>query len=108
MKRLLLLVFLFGSFTAFSQGTVTGTVQDADLGGPLPNASVVEVGTSNGTISDFDGNFTLSVSSNRGQVEISYLGYVTRVISFTLSNGSANLGSVSPSFFQNFKDSSVL
>ncbi len=95
MKRLLLLVFLFGSFTAFSQGTVTGTVQDADLGGPLPNASVVEVGTSNGTISDFDGNFTLSVSSNRGQVEISYLGYVTRVISFTLSNGSANLGSVS-------------
>jgi len=95
MKKLLLLVFLFGSFTAFSQGTVTGTVQDADLGGPLPNASVVEVGTSNGTISDFDGNFTLSVSSNRGQVEISYLGYVTRVISFTLSNGSANLGSVS-------------
>ncbi len=95
MKRLLLLVFLFGSFTAFSQGTVTGTVQDADLGGPLPNASVVEVGTSNGTISDFDGNFTLSVSSNRGQVEISYLGYVTRVISFTLSNGSVNLGSVS-------------
>lgn len=95
MKKLLLLVFLFGSFTAFSQGTVTGTVQDADLGGPLPNASVVEAGTSNGTISDFDGNFTLSVSSNSGQVEISYLGYVTRVVTFTLSNGSANLGSVS-------------
>jgi outer membrane receptor for ferric coprogen and ferric-rhodotorulic acid len=95
MKKLLLLVFLMGSFTAFSQGTVTGTVQDADLGGTLPNASVVEKGTTNGTISDFDGNFTLSVSSNSGQVEISYLGYITRVISFTLSNGSANLGSVS-------------
>jgi outer membrane receptor for ferric coprogen and ferric-rhodotorulic acid len=95
MKKLLLLVFLFGSLTAFSQGTVTGTVQDADLGGTLPNASVVESGTTNGAISDFDGNFTLSVSSNSGQIEISYLGYISRIISFTLSNGTANLGSVS-------------
>lgn len=95
MKRLLLLVFLCSSFVAFSQGTVTGSVQDADLGGPLPNASVVEVGTSNGTISDFDGNFSVSVSSNSGTLQISYLGYLTRTVSFTLSNGTANVGSIS-------------
>ncbi len=95
MKRLLLLVFLCSSFVAFSQGTVTGSVQDADLGGPLPNASVVEVGTSNGTISDFDGNFSVSVSSNSGTLQISYLGYLTRTVSFTLSNGAANVGSIS-------------
>ncbi|MCW5518293.1 TonB-dependent receptor [Aureitalea sp. L0-47] len=95
MKRLLLLVFLCSSLVAYSQGTVTGSVQDADLGGPLPNASVVEVGTSNGTISDFDGNFSVSVSSNSGTLQISYLGYVTRTVSFTLSNGTANLGTIS-------------
>lgn len=94
MKRLLLLVFLCSSLVAYSQGTVTGSVQDADLGGPLPNASVVEVGTSNGSISDFDGNFSVSVSSNSGTLRISYLGYITRTVSFTLSNGSANVGSI--------------
>ena len=94
MKRLLLLVFLCSSLVAYSQGTVTGSVQDADLGGPLPNASVVEVGTSNGTISDFDGNFTVSVSSNSGTLQISYLGYVTTTVSFSLTNGSADLGAI--------------
>ena len=94
MKKLLLLVFIFGSLTAFSQGTVTGTLQDADLGGPLSGANIVEVGTNNGAISDFDGNFTLAVSSNSGQILITFLGYSSRTISFTLTNGTANLGTI--------------
>lgn len=95
MKQLLLFVFLLGSLTAFSQGTITGTVQDADLGGPLSGANIQEVGTSNGAISDFDGNFTLTVSSNTGKVMITYLGYTSRTVAFTLSNGTANLGNIS-------------
>ncbi|MCH9661709.1 MAG: TonB-dependent receptor [Bacteroidetes bacterium] len=94
MKQLLLFVLLLGSFAAYSQGTVTGTVTDSDLGGPLPSASVIEEGTSNGTVTDFDGNFTITVGANSGAIEISYLGFVTRTVSYTLSGGTANLGAI--------------
>ena len=53
---------------------ITGNVSDAT--GPLPGASVVEKGTTNGTQTDFDGNFTLSVGENATLV-ISYIGYST-------------------------------
>lgn len=94
MKKLLLCVFLLAGLTAFSQGTVSGKLMDSELGGPLPSANVVETGTNNGTITDFDGNFSLRVSNNSGSITITYLGYTTRVVSFTLSNGTANLGSI--------------
>lgn len=95
MKQLLLFALLLSGLTVFSQGTVTGTVTDADLGGPLLGANVVVAGSTQGTVTDFDGNFSLQVSSNSGTVEISYLGYVKQSISFTLTDGTANLGSVS-------------
>ena len=95
MKRLLLFVCLLASFVAFSQGTVTGNLVDTDLGGPLNGANVIESGTSNGTISDFDGNFTINVSSNTGSIEISYVGFTNRVINYTLTNGSVDLGTIS-------------
>ena len=94
MKRFLLLICLLGSFAAFSQGTVTGSVVDGDLGGPLNGANVIESGTSNGAISDFDGNFSLNVSANTGTIEISYIGFATRTVSYTLENGTANLGDI--------------
>ncbi len=53
---------------------VSGNVSDAN--GPLPGASVVEKGTTNGTQTDFDGNFILSVGENATLV-ISYIGYST-------------------------------
>ena len=42
MKKLLLLLVLLGGFTAFGQGTITGSLMDMDLGGPLPGANVIE------------------------------------------------------------------
>ena len=95
MKKLLLLVLLLGSFAAFSQGTITGTVMDSDLGGPLSGANVVETGGTAGAITDFEGNFSLQVNSNAGTVTVSYLGYTNQEVSYTLSGGSANLGSIS-------------
>lgn len=86
MKKILLFTLLLAGFTAFSQGTVTGTVVDSDLGGGLPSANVLEVGTSNGAITDFDGNFSLSVSSNTGKIEITYVGFLKKTVSFTLTN----------------------
>ncbi len=55
------------------QSTVTGTIID-DTGVPLPGASVVEKGTTNGTQTDFDGNYTIEVDSGATLV-ISYIGY---------------------------------
>ena len=57
------------------QSTVTGTVIDAD-GNLLPGASVVEKGTTNGTQTDFDGNYTIEVGSDAILV-FSYVGFKT-------------------------------
>ena len=57
---------------------VTGNVVDAN-GEPIIGASVVEVGTSNGAVTDIDGNFRLSVGSN-SSVQISYIGYITKTV----------------------------
>ena len=57
---------------------MTGCVKDA-LGEPIIGASVVEKGApTNGTITDFDGNFTLTVSGN--ELQISYIGYLPQVV----------------------------
>ena len=64
---------------AFSQGTVTGKVVDEN--GPLPGASVVVKGTTNGTSADFDGNFNISLPNNSSRILVfSYLGYKTEEI----------------------------
>ncbi|WP_310994342.1 TonB-dependent receptor [Aequorivita marina] len=94
MRKLLLLVFLLGGFTAFSQGKVTGTVIDSETNTPLAGANVVETGTTNGAIADFDGNFILETSSNSGTITISYIGFTVENVAFNVVNGTANLGNV--------------
>lgn len=56
---------------------VKGTVEDAM--GPIIGASVIEKGTGNGVVTDFDGNFALTVKPG-AQLEISYIGYKTEVV----------------------------
>jgi TonB-linked SusC/RagA family outer membrane protein len=77
MKKLLLLssAMMLIAFTALAQKTVTGVVTD-DSGLPLPGASVVEQGTSNGVSADFDGNFSIEVAEG-AVLEFSYMGYQT-------------------------------
>lgn len=94
MRKLLLLVFLLGGFAAFSQTTVTGTVIDSESNDPLAGANVVETGTTNGAITDFDGNFTLETSTKSGTLTISYIGYTIEKVSFNSVNGVANIGTV--------------
>lgn len=68
----------FSDLSASQQaGTVTvkGTVVDAK-GEPLIGVSILEKGTNNGTITDIDGNFTLSVTEG-ATIEVSYIGYKT-------------------------------
>ncbi|WP_116216447.1 MULTISPECIES: TonB-dependent receptor [unclassified Allomuricauda] len=85
-------VALFMTTMAFSQGTITGTVVDGELGGPLPGASVMVKGTSVGTSTDFDGNFTLEVNQASGTLVVSYIGFVTKNIAFS---ATGSVGSIS-------------
>ena len=57
---------------------ITGTVTDA-AGEPVIGANIIEKGTSNGSVTDVDGNFTLSVSEN-ATLQISFVGYITQEI----------------------------
>ncbi|WP_455638196.1 SusC/RagA family TonB-linked outer membrane protein [Parabacteroides sp.] len=57
---------------------VSGVVKD-NSGEPIIGANVVEKGTTNGTVTDMDGNYTLSVSNNATLV-VSYIGYTTKEI----------------------------
>ena len=81
MKITLLKSFLLvGAFLCFGFAQaqeISGNVSDAN--GPLPGASVVEKGTTNGTTTDFDGNFAISVGENATLV-ISYIGYTTNEV----------------------------
>ncbi|RED47834.1 TonB-linked SusC/RagA family outer membrane protein [Seonamhaeicola aphaedonensis] len=66
------------------QKTVTGTVLDSN-NTPLPGANIIEKGTSNGVTSDFDGNFSLNVSSDNAILVISYIGFTTKEVTANTS-----------------------
>lgn len=59
--------------------TVKGVVKDAN-GEPIIGASVFEKGTSNGTVTDYDGNYSLKVANSNATIVVSYIGYVTQEV----------------------------
>ena len=97
---LMMLVLCCG--TVFAQGiTITGTITDAKTSESLPGASVVLKGTTQGTISDMDGKYSISATPGATLV-ISYIGYDTKevkvgnqnVINVTLSEDSQSIDEV--------------
>ena len=79
--QLTLLLFFCGVILTYAQTVVSGTVIGGD-GQPIPGATVLVQGTNNGTTSDFDGNFTITIENNQN-LEISYIGYETQEVAFT-------------------------
>lgn len=76
---ILILTLLLGNLAMAQQSVFSGKVTDSSSGEALPGVSIVVRGTTNGTISNFDGNFTLSV--NVGEVvQFSFIGYKTQEI----------------------------
>ena len=73
-----LLLGLFIPISGFAQTTVKGVILD-DAGEPIIGASILQQGTTNGTITDFDGNFTLDVPEG-AMLEISYVGYASQTL----------------------------
>ncbi len=75
----ILFVFLSLNSLIAQNLTVKGTITDEKTGESLIGASVLQKGTSNGTITNFDGNFTISVPTNATLV-ISYVGYLPQEV----------------------------
>ena len=98
-KRIILSFLLLSSYIImYAQQEMTGSVVDA-TGEPIIGATVIEKGTSNGTVTDFDGNFRLKVEPGKMLV-ISYVGYLTEEkpaavgMSVTLKDDALSLNEV--------------
>jgi len=78
LKLLVFTVVLMSGLTMFAQsGSVTGTVTDAGDGMSLPGATIVVKGTTQGAVTDIDGNYSINVEPNQVLV-FSYVGYASQ------------------------------
>ncbi|WP_373073785.1 SusC/RagA family TonB-linked outer membrane protein [Zeaxanthinibacter enoshimensis] len=98
--KFLLLASLFSVAGSVSAQTISGTVSDPS--GPLPGANVIEKGTTNGTQTDFDGNYQLDLNDPNATIVFSYIGFTTKeeavngrsVINVTLQEDASQLDEV--------------
>lgn len=106
-KIMLLLMFLFVFLgVSMAQKKITGTVISTEDGEPVIGASVMVKGTTVGTVTDFDGKFTLTVPENYKKITITYIGMVSQeltaesVMNVKLKPDSQTLGEVVVTGFQ--------
>ena len=80
MKHFNLVLFFMAVSCCYSmaQKIVSGVVKDEN-GEPLPGATIIEKGTQNGTITDAEGNYSLSVDDN-ATIIVSFIGYITEEV----------------------------
>lgn len=78
MQSLFFIMFLLSSTLAFAQNKVTGTVTDK-TGAPLPGVNVLEKGTTNGSITDVNGKYSINVGKGK-TLMFSYIGFTTREV----------------------------
>ncbi|BAX81592.1 SusC/RagA family TonB-linked outer membrane protein [Labilibaculum antarcticum] len=78
-RKILMLMVLLTGFSSylFAQQTITGNVIDKTDKSTLIGVSVYEKGTTNGTVTDFDGNYTISVAGSESVLVYSFVGYET-------------------------------
>jgi hypothetical protein len=81
------------SIFAMAQETITGTVTDGQM--PLPGASITVTGTMDSATTDVNGMFTLQTSSLSGELTITYLGFNSLKLPFTITPGQQlNIGTI--------------
>ena len=78
------------TYQLYSQNTLIGKVED-ETGTPMVGASILETGTSNGTITDIDGMFSLDLRSLPSSVTIQFLGFATQNIDINELSGSLEI-----------------
>ena len=104
------------SVVTFAQRTVSGTVKDAASGEPIPGATVLVKGSSNGTTTDMDGNYRLQVSETDGILVFSFIGYANveatvgsrSVVNVDMTEDVTELGEVVVTAFGIEKDKKAL
>ena len=83
MKKAVLILILVFSGISFgfipNNLLVEGIVTD-DVGAPMPGVSIVEKGTSNGTVTDIEGKYSLTVTNEKAILTFSYIGYLTQEV----------------------------
>ncbi len=89
-KACLLLAMLLSSAAAMAQYTVNGTVQN-EAGEPLIGVSIIVKGTTSGTVTDFNGEFSLNVRQDPATLEFSYTGYKQKEVEASSSNTTVNV-----------------
>ena len=93
----LMLLFALSSSLYAQERTITGKVTDATNGAPLPGVNVAVVGTSQGAITDMDGNYTIKVPGPDASLSFVFLGYETKTIQVgnqTVINVSLNTSDI--------------
>lgn len=94
MKKItFLMMFFFLAITnvlAQEGLTLTGIITD-ETGIPLPGANVMIKGTTNGTVTNFDGEFEVITKTQSGTIEFSYIGYVSEKLDFSKTNKNFNV-----------------
>ncbi|WP_422106926.1 TonB-dependent receptor domain-containing protein [Winogradskyella sp.] len=86
MKTILKLYAMLFCVASFAQTTIKGKITD-DTGLPLPGANIIVVGTSTGAVSDFDGNYILTVEQDPPfSIRVSYAGFEAQTIEITSSD----------------------
>ena len=86
-KNLLFVALFLITAAVLGQTKITGTVVD-ETNQPLPGASVLVKGTTNGTSTDFDGKFTLEAKADSGAIVVSFIGYSSKEVVFSSSKNS--------------------
>ena len=97
LKTLFSASLLLCSTAAMAQSQKSGVIKDAN-GEPLIGVTVLEQGTSNGTVTDVNGSYTLKTTKPNAKLKVSYIGYESQIItpgqSVTLSANDATLNEV--------------
>lgn len=91
MKTILNLIALLLCVVTYGQTTVKGKITD-ESGLPLPGANIIVVGTTSGTVSDFDGNYTITTEQEPPfSIRVSYTGFQVQTLEVTTNNQTINV-----------------
>ncbi|WP_299366008.1 TonB-dependent receptor [Winogradskyella sp.] len=91
MKTILKLFAMLFCVASFAQTTIKGKITD-DTGLPLPGANIIVVGTSTGAVSDFDGNYILTVQQDPPfSIRVSYAGFEAQTVEVTVKDQTVDV-----------------
>ncbi|HVF81519.1 MAG TPA: carboxypeptidase-like regulatory domain-containing protein [Flavisolibacter sp.] len=85
-KLVLLFVALLAALVSFAQGTISGTVTDAESGLPLEGASVFAQNTTKGTTTDKEGAFKIYLEKGGYEINVSFTGYASKTINLEVTS----------------------